>query len=352
MMPFQRLVHDYRGTLGADGAIKHARELVERFSNIPGSYLNALPSALSSTKATSNHDMAYLKQEYANEYWIPFWSADIINELSAVKLDFLGTANLSEVFEQYYPGEFTSLFQSEPDRARREQLKDLSFNQAFRRDLFVRGKSQLWVGENLEIIIDLVVVRNPLAVIPDDDKPFLFKAGTIEIKGDRNAYKAFLDFIEKSPAGTTVSEISKKSGRSRLEASHMAILLYAGGWVYLKSNNGSQIDRSRLTSFIKGVSAPVAKGAGYRFLPAPNVHSALLFSEFDITLINYLLNLGKDFNASNIVRALLREGRVIREKGEVLNDETSQLRLVQAEVDSIIARLNKLADAGILDIKT
>jgi hypothetical protein len=350
MIPFQRLVHAYKSSLGADDAILHARNLIEKLSAIPGTYLNAMPVAVASTKATGNHDAAYLKQEYANEYWIPFWSSDLIQELSASKLDFLGTANLTEVFEQYYPDQFRTLFQAETNRAKREQLKDLTFNQGFRRDLFVRGKCQLLGGENLALLETLTVRRNPLMPIPEEGSPFVFKAATIEIKGDYAAYMNAIKLVEAKPSGITIKQLATAIGRTILETSHMAILLYAGGWVYLTERSIPSVNTSEFAKIIVKLSAMVAQGAGYRFIPCPHIHSSLLFSEFDLTLISMISNMGKEAKPEQIVNELKRHGRVLREKGEVLTDDESQVALVKAELDGLTLRLDKLSAFNIAKI--
>lgn len=350
MLPFQKLVHDFKGYLGADEALARARATVEKLSQLPGSYLAAMPGALNSTKATSNHDPAYLKQEYANEYWIPFWSGDLIKEVQAAKLDYLGTANLTEVFEHYFPQSYKDLFNLEADRALKEQLRDLTFNQAFRRDLFVRGKAQLPLGENLRLIGNLEVRANPLMPHPEAGSPYIFKAGNIEIKGDSEAYRAIFSLLNSADVKLTISALATATGRSLLEASHMAILLYSGGWLYLTLPKANEYDKGKVKAILESMFSLIAQGASYRFIPAFDVHTSLLFSEFDATLLNLLFKYGLKLTSEEVLQRLESDGRVIREQGRTLESEEEKLSLITKELSSLKDRLAKLKSHQVFDL--
>jgi hypothetical protein len=177
---------------------------------------------------------------------------------------------------------------------------------------------------------------------PPEGTPFSFKAATIEIKGDYSAYKNTLDTVESYSSGITINALSTTLGRTTLETSHMVILLYAGGWLYLSDQAISPTQDIAFKKIVENLAALVAQGAGYRFIPAPNIRSSLLFSEFDIILIGLLLKMGENATAIRIVNEFKRNGRVLREKGELLTDERNQIDLVATELHSLTGRLKKI----------
>lgn len=91
--------------------------------------------------------MAYLTQEYSNECWQLQHAADMMAQAATVKLEWLGTATLPEVFEALMPAEIQALIAEERDPVLRESLRDIALCQAFRRDLYVKGRGPLWAAE-------------------------------------------------------------------------------------------------------------------------------------------------------------------------------------------------------------
>jgi SAM-dependent methyltransferase len=86
----------------------------------------------------------YLAHEYMNACWAPCFHADVMADLAAAKLDWIGSATL--------PENFPELMLTEPQRAiynrcedmrLRELVKDMCLHRGLRHDVFVRGVQRL-----------------------------------------------------------------------------------------------------------------------------------------------------------------------------------------------------------------
>lgn len=350
MLPYQRLVSELKPRIGADQAIATAKDLVESISLVQGSFLAALPNALASVRGTQAHDAAYLKQEYANDHWTPFWSADFHRMMLEYKMGFLGTAHISESFDQYMPSAIRELLSTRSSLIASEQLKDLVFNQAFRRDIFVRGKVEFAVGESIDALTRITARCNPFAAMPTAPDPFVFKAAGVDIRGEYGAYSALLAELQKTPNGITLGELSKLLGRSQIETAHMALLLFSGGWLYLTHPAIPQTNKQLCKTAIHTISGLASRGVPYRFIPCPAMHGALMLSEFDQTLLDQLMTKGLDVSPFDVYTEFKRLGKIVKEKGVTLEKEEDQINLIAKELATFKDKRAKLSEFGLSDI--
>jgi len=89
-------------------------------------------------------DPDYLAHEFLTEHWRPVFFADLCADLGAAKLDYVGSATLHEnVADFLFTPEQREIYDSMPDGAPREFIKDLCVARSFRRDVFVRGMRRI-----------------------------------------------------------------------------------------------------------------------------------------------------------------------------------------------------------------
>src|SRR5690606_29811216 len=73
---------------------------------------------------------------------------DVVDEMANAKLDFVGSATLTENHEELVlTDDARKLLATQPDPRLRMLLKDFAVNQKFRRDVFVRGHARLKARE-------------------------------------------------------------------------------------------------------------------------------------------------------------------------------------------------------------
>lgn len=85
-------------------------------------------------------DVAYLAHEYFNKDWTLFFFQDVVQEMRAAGLSWLGTATLEHTEPSFYLSRpRLALVREVSDPVDREQMRDFLSNGSFRRDIFVKG---------------------------------------------------------------------------------------------------------------------------------------------------------------------------------------------------------------------
>lgn len=145
-MPFQRVLSTYgrfargRSDRSVERGIAFAKQLREA-----GAYSLDRPEILQKLdELIASGRQRYLAHEYLTTRWTPMYHEDVADDLSAAKLDYVGSAQLLENFSQL----MLTLAQRQlcdeigsPEVA--ETLKDFFLRRSFRTDVYVRGKRHL-----------------------------------------------------------------------------------------------------------------------------------------------------------------------------------------------------------------
>jgi SAM-dependent methyltransferase len=112
---------------------------------------------------------AYLTHEFMNRHWSPCFHADVMDMFAGAKLDWVGSASLTE--------NYANLMLTEPQRAiyakaeepqLRELIKDLCLPRPLRHDVFVRGVQRIAADTRDAALRDLVLALTT----PVDDLVF------------------------------------------------------------------------------------------------------------------------------------------------------------------------------------
>ena len=102
------------------------RRMIERFPSLP---------------------VPYLAHEYLNESWSPCFHADVVDALSDAKLEWVGSASLTENFARLMlPEAQREIFDRAETPRLRELIKDMCLTRALRNDVFVRGAQRMSDG--------------------------------------------------------------------------------------------------------------------------------------------------------------------------------------------------------------
>lgn len=148
--PLQRLLMD-RASLGAGALpdrVREACEFARRLEQAGAGYFVVNPLASSRLAQIGKQDPSYLAHEYFNAHWVPAYHADVVAELAAAKLGYVGSAIVMDNFDQFVlKPELATLLAGIGERTMVETLKDFARNQTFRRDLFARGAAQALPAE-------------------------------------------------------------------------------------------------------------------------------------------------------------------------------------------------------------
>jgi SAM-dependent methyltransferase len=211
--PLQKLVLESAKHMAGDAtqrthlALKAVEELVGAkftfFSNNPGA------GKLAAKMADRNAN--YLAHEFLNEHWTPFYSSDVADEMARAKLNFVGSATLTENhLELLGTEQVQEQVRKQPSPRLRQLFQDLALNQRFRRDIFVRGHAQLTrnqIVRNMEGVVfgatrDLVNLGN------------VAKVTRGEVKFDEKGFAALKEAFAK---GTwTVAELRQEMTKAKV----------------------------------------------------------------------------------------------------------------------------------------
>lgn len=148
---YDRFTPNPGGVAGrVDGALKFTESLLQANP----AYAKAVPGLDGRLKGIMAHDRHYLAHEYFNREWNCMYFTDVVDELSAAKLEYAGSAAPMDLVDEVNLSPEASAFLKKIDKPLlREQVRDYFINQQFRRDLYMRGIPRLNPGEQREKLL-------------------------------------------------------------------------------------------------------------------------------------------------------------------------------------------------------
>ena len=291
--PFQHLVRlNARTAVDGAVAVRKALETFARLEEVKAPIFAAHPGLKARLKTASEHDMAYVTQEYNNQSWQPLFVADMMAEAEAVKLGWLGTATLPDMFDGLMPAAAAKMIQAEADPVMRESLRDIATLKAFRRDLYVKGKAPAWAGERLRQITATRFVSSPFMALPEGSNGKLELATSAgKISFNRSVFKNVYD-ITRQPGGASLDEIQVRIGDANLSDTVQKVsLMMDAGWIQISLAAPANAARLNLA-----IAQAVRDGAPYRVLAVPGVGQAASMDALKALLLAESAN-GEQFPA-------------------------------------------------------
>ncbi len=269
VLPFQQLLmlRHHRGLAGA-AAVEQTLETFARLEKSKARTFATYPALASRLETSRKQDKAYLTQEYNNEGWQPQYVADMMAEAASVKLEWLGTATLPEVFQALLPAAVQELIAEERDPVLRESLRDIALCQAFRRDLYVKGRAPLWTAERSRRVEQVRLSASPFTRPPvsesDKDKNRIgIDIGFGRVQMDRARCMEVLRHV--GTAGLTVGELHRALAQGSLpDTVQLVSMMLSCGWLVLHHDTPASA-----ASLNRAIIQAVCAGAPYRHLAVP-----------------------------------------------------------------------------------
>jgi len=200
----QRLLKDIAGTssdrsdrraLGAVGLVQKLAA-VEAKALAGNSFIDTIVG-----HANRSHG-AYLAHEYLNEHWSALYHADVARDLSAAKLEYVGSAELLRNFPEFRVSpaqrELVREFEGGPLQ---ETMWDFCSHHNFREDVFIRGAARMEARKREELLRQLTLVL----LVPRVSFSFAHKVLAGEAKLDPTMYGAIADALTER--SQTVEEL-------------------------------------------------------------------------------------------------------------------------------------------------
>jgi len=139
---------------------------------------------------------AYLAHEYLNEHWSALYHADVARDLSAAKLEFVGSAGLlRNVPEFRISPEQRELLRGFEGSALQETLWDFCTGRNFRDDVFIRGAARMEARKREELLRNLTLVL----LVPREAFGFSHKVPAGEANLEPTMYGAIADSLAERP---------------------------------------------------------------------------------------------------------------------------------------------------------
>lgn len=277
--PFQHLVLlEQRSKAGAL-ALSQARQHMDVLKEHSPGMMNSLPGLQSRLKTMETQDPAYLVQEYNNQFWQPVFVSQMMDEMSAVKLSYLGTATLPEAIDAVLPQGVQQLLAQQTSQVLREQLRDYSLNQSFRRDLYVKGTNRPWPQKQQQLLKEARFLINPMTARPAEGQTYSIRGGAMELNGAYSFYSFVLDQVAKKPDGMTIGEIIDVTEASQKGSVLQSVsLLLHGGWLSLDqgvppNNVAPNVNRA--------IAQAACDGGPYKYLSLPRSGGAVTLNDVE-----------------------------------------------------------------------
>jgi SAM-dependent methyltransferase len=317
MMPFQHLIKLEMEKDNSIAAIHAARRKIEQIGEATTTLSDAFPQMADRLKHLDKQEPAYLTQEYNHDTWQPAYVSDVIDEMAAVKLNYLGSATMSDCFDNFLGPDVKELVTQQPDLRMREQVRDFATRKNFRTDVYIKGRPHNWRVELTEALRATMVMVNPFTPRPAAGQPFAVKGSNSTLQGDHDTYTRLLDAIVALGEAATVGALLKAEARGEANVIEELSMLMQGQWITLRlaapNPRGSEI--------CSAIAREVSLGAPYRFLPAMNAGTGIPVGDIDFILCSLLgAGIPDDQLAARLRDTLAKLNRSLARDGQAVTD--------------------------------
>ncbi len=161
MVPIRSLMQAHAARMAAPGLpttarVQGALSFTDRVIETSGAFGHMNPAAVQKFRHFKGESPAYVAHEFFNRDWTPFAFTDIADHLAQARLDFACSAYaLDQVDGLHLNAEQQALLAEIPDPVFRQTVRDVFCNQAFRRDIWSKGRRPLSTVEQNEGFAEL-----------------------------------------------------------------------------------------------------------------------------------------------------------------------------------------------------
>lgn len=335
-LPFQHLVLLEQRSKPGVQALASAQASMAQLQALNAGLFSQLPGLQQRLEAMKPQDPAYLVQEYNNQSWEPLFVSRMIDDMAAVKLGYLGTATLTEAFDNTLPAPMREWLAQQPSTVMKEQLRDYALNQSFRRDLYVKGQNKPWPAAYQQQLQAVRFVSNPAQARPEAGQPWPIKGGSVELNGEAPFYTALMDALDAAgDAGLTVGELLGKvpAPYQPSVVQGLAFLTHAS-WAFVLQG-GSAAPHKAAAAANAAMAESALQGAPYRFATLPRAGAAVALNDTDWMLL--ALDLAKKPESALLAgldATLARLGRSVLQDGQPVTDPAQRQAMLEGVVQT------------------
>jgi SAM-dependent methyltransferase len=224
--PLQRLFREHadRHPERSDNQGKAALEFLRKLAAGKAIYLSQNPGISAHLNELGQSNATYVAHEYLNRHWSPMYHADVVKDLDAARLTYVGSASLIENNDRLGLPEGTlPLIRESRDAVWRETLRDYARNQKFRKDIFMRGASPMKPVEHSEALSKVRVAL----LVSREKATHEFQTPGGKITGNPEVCTPVLNALRERPHTigelAALSALKGKAGSSAVEAINVLV---------------------------------------------------------------------------------------------------------------------------------
>ena len=345
--PFQHMVLQMQSRLGQGAlGLQAASALFAELRGAGALVFDAYPTLKRRMDGLDKSDPNYQLQEYNNQNWQPAHVADMLEQMSRVKLAFLGSATLPDLFDELLPQALRNVIAAQTDTATRETVRDLAVNQGFRRDVYVKGSALLWDQEQQAKLAStrFALIEDPRYKGAD---AFNFKISAGQIGGDAQVFGQIINKLATGPkalADLLVVGTNTNASEATTALTLSLSMLLNANLIGLCNDS----DPHAAVAFNRHVAGQVALGAPYRHLALPDASTAVNMSEFEMKAVALAMEGVEEpsqamaLHLKQQARALVVDGRQIAEVPELKQALDQLLAPYTARKKSMLERLGAM----------
>jgi SAM-dependent methyltransferase len=312
--------------------LQPALDFVDAIQKSGAAYFRSVTGLAEGFEALKGMNRNFLAHEYFNDAWDLFYYSDVVRDLDAAKLTFVGSAAVLEQLDALnLTPEQQQIMAGITDPVLRETVQDYMTNQRFRRDVFIKGPVALTPRGAKETWLNR---RFALSVRRSDIEMKVKGAlGDVELQAD--VYGPVLDKLADGPK--TVREMFAEPvlanlGWARLQQA-LVVLVGAG---HLQPCLPSKDDAKRskgTNAFNHAVLQRAQDSADLQYLASPVTGGGLVVGRFQ-QLFLLALSHGKkqpDDWADFVWTVLSTQGQQIFKEGKTLDGAEENLAELKAQ---------------------
>jgi SAM-dependent methyltransferase len=342
-VPLQRLLVEH-GELfpnRSDVQLRQAAAFVEKMEAAQAGYLTASPSLKQRLEMLKTGNTHYLVHEYMHRHWEPLYHIDVARDLSAAKLDYVGSADLAFAYPSLYlNAERQALLNEIPDAPLRETFKDYLLNTAFRKDVFVRGARKMSTARQTECLQQFGLAL----VVPRGDATLKLKLPFGEVGGKDEVYGPVLDALAKMPHSLSeLAALPALKGQSLSTLGQVATLLTASNQTAIYFS-GAKVIVDGAHKMNRSLAGQTRYGDEFHVLASPLLGSGVSANFIERLVYLVVVQQPKEQDVSVITRQVWQfmasQGRRMLKEGKAIESEKDNITELSGQIKAILeARL-------------
>ncbi|GIL41408.1 class I SAM-dependent methyltransferase [Roseiterribacter gracilis] len=310
--------------------------LAEALDGAGAKYFQMIPSLKTRLGQIKGQNRNYIAHEYFNQEWNVLYHADVVQEVNAAKLNFIGSVNVAEQFDQFAViSAQLPLLAAQPDPVLRETVKDFLMAQQFRRDLFVRGAMQIPGA----LAQPRLLAQKFVLQVPRAECTMKVKIPIGEGNLDATVYEPLLDRLAEGPA--SVSSLATRpeyQGKQIAEVYQQFAILCAVNYVLPTLPADGEADRRRATDrFNRIVMQRAQYNSSYQFVASPVTGTGHVVDRLDF-FMHDLVGQTEEQMVKAVAAELRRAGQNLTKDGKVLSDPTDEAAELATRVSTFISQ--------------